>query len=99
MLSYPEELCVAFGEIKEREGYCEIEYIRLLYSGSPSARGMFQRVHCGTGIEQWSTRRQWSTHRYERADRDAGAEWVGCARALESGPSHRHKARWLYQAD
>ena len=25
--------------------------------------------------------------------------WVGCAPRLESGSSHRHKARWLSQAD
>jgi hypothetical protein len=34
-----------------------------------------------------------------RADRDAGAKWVGCARALGSGSSHRGKARWLCRAD
>src|SRR5262245_31537706 len=34
-----------------------------------------------------------------RADRDAGAKWVGCAPGLESGSSHRHKAQWLYRAD
>ena len=31
-----------------------------------------------------------------------GTQWqnaVGCARALESGSSHRHKAQWLYRAD